>query len=213
VGIHAIGRRKDGQLEPIKLPDGETARNQVRTQRVLPESVAAGVQSMLQGVVKNGTGKGAAIPDVSVAGKTGTTENYSDAWFVGWTPQYTVAVWVGYPKRFQPMTTEYQGKGVAGGTYPASIWKTFMEAVLKLDPPPGKKKTDATTPTTPAAPGTPVAPTTPAPSAPAPSQAATPAPKSGGTTPTTPAPAPAPKTKTPPAQAPATQPAPAPPPG
>ena len=54
-----------------------------------------------------------------VAGKTGTTESYGDAWFVAWTKEYTVAVWVGYPDEFKPMETEFQGEPVAGGTFPA----------------------------------------------------------------------------------------------
>ena len=53
-----------------------------------------------------------------MAGKTGTTENYGDAWFVGWTKELTVAVWVGYPDELRPMQTEFNGQPVAGGTYP-----------------------------------------------------------------------------------------------
>ena len=64
------------------------------------------------------------------AGKTGTTENYGDAWFVGYTPQLVTAVWVGYDDRFKPMEREFDGKPVAGGTYPALIWKTFMQSAL-----------------------------------------------------------------------------------
>jgi hypothetical protein len=65
-----------------------------------------------------------------VAGKTGTTENYGDAWFVGYTPQLVAAVWVGYPNTLRPMLTEFQGGPVAGGTFPALIWKSFMEKAL-----------------------------------------------------------------------------------
>jgi membrane peptidoglycan carboxypeptidase len=92
---------------------------------------------MLQGVVQYGTGKAAALPGRQVAGKTGTTENYGDAWFVGYTPQLVAAVWVGYPKKLVPMTTEFHGGPVAGGTYPALIWKAFMEKALDYlhDPP------------------------------------------------------------------------------
>ncbi len=86
---------------------------------------------MLEGVVTSGTGKAAALPDRPVAGKTGTTENYGDAWFVGYTPQLVTAVWVGYPNGLRPMLTEFHGRSVAGGTFPALIWKAFMESALK----------------------------------------------------------------------------------
>jgi len=87
--------------------------------------------SILQRVVTSGTGKRAALPDRPAAGKTGTTDNYGDAWFVGYTPQLAVAVWVGYPDRLQPMLTEFGGKPVAGGTLPALIWRSFMTAADK----------------------------------------------------------------------------------
>ena len=74
-----------------------------------------------------GTGTRAALPDRPAAGKTGTTENYGDAWFVGYTPQLVTAVWVGYPNKLVPMTNQFHGDPVAGGTYPAMIWKTFMQ--------------------------------------------------------------------------------------
>ena len=93
---------------------------------------AALVTQLLEGVVTGGTGTAAALPDRPVAGKTGTTENYGDAWFVGYTPQLVTAVWVGYPKGLRPMLTEYHGRAVAGGTFPAQIWKAFMEHALTL---------------------------------------------------------------------------------
>jgi penicillin-binding protein 1A len=93
--------------------------------------LAAIVNSMLQGVTKFGTGTAAALPGREVAGKTGTTENYGDAWFVGYTPQYVAAVWVGYPKGLVPMTTEFHGHPVEGGTFPALIWKAFMTKALE----------------------------------------------------------------------------------
>jgi penicillin-binding protein 1A len=91
---------------------------------------AAIIDSLLQGVVQFGTGTAAALPGRQVAGKTGTTENFGDAWFVGYTPQLVAAVWVGYPDKLIPMTTEFHGHPVAGGTFPALIWKAFMSKAL-----------------------------------------------------------------------------------
>jgi penicillin-binding protein 1A len=86
--------------------------------------------SILEGVVRSGTGQRAALPDRVVAGKTGTTENYGDAWFVGYTPQLATAVWVGYPNKLKPMLTDYHGEAVAGGTFPAEIWRVFTQFAL-----------------------------------------------------------------------------------
>jgi hypothetical protein len=104
--------------QPVKKQALTPAEDEVMTQ-------------LLQGVVTSGTGTAAALPDRPVAGKTGTTENYGDAWFVGYTPQLVTAVWVGYPNTLRPMLTEYHGRAVSGGTFPAEIWKTFMEAALQ----------------------------------------------------------------------------------
>jgi len=105
--------------------------NGARPRQELSEEDASILTSLLQGVIKGGTGKAAALGDGRpVAGKTGTTENYGDAWFVGYTPQLAAAVWVGYPNRLRPMTYEYHGRPVAGGTFPALIWKSFMERAL-----------------------------------------------------------------------------------
>jgi membrane peptidoglycan carboxypeptidase len=99
--------------------------------RVMSAGDAALITQLLQDVVRSGTGKAAALPNQSVAGKTGTTENYGDAWFVGYTPQLVTAVWVGYPKGLRPMLSEFHGSPVVGGTYPAEIWKSFMQSALK----------------------------------------------------------------------------------
>jgi len=100
--------------------------------QVLTANTSAIVTSLLRNVVKGGTGVKAQLYDGrEVAGKTGTTENYGDAWFVGYTPQLVTAVWVGYPTTLRPMLTEYHGEPVAGGTYPALIWKSFMEQALR----------------------------------------------------------------------------------
>jgi penicillin-binding protein 1A len=155
-------------------------------QRVLPGPVAKTVHDVLAEVVNYGTATKAAISGVDVVGKTGTTSNYGDAWFVGWTPQITVAVWVGVPDKLVPMNTLYNGQPVEGGTYPAIIWHDFVTQALQilavenpksvqpttststLTPPPGGiSATPPTTTTTTVAPssappatGTGVAPTT-----------------------------------------------------
>jgi penicillin-binding protein 1A len=83
-------------------------------------------------VLEYGTGKAAAIGQFA-AGKTGTTSNYGDAWFVGWDSKYTVAVWVGYPNKLIPMTTDFNGTPVLGGTFPALIWHEFMITALQVE--------------------------------------------------------------------------------
>src|SRR5207244_1006508 len=97
--------------------------NRPRYRPVLTRDEDAILTSILEGVIRSGTGTRAALPNRAAAGKTGTTENYGDAWFVGYTPQLATAVWVGYPNRLQPMLAEYHGQAVAGGTFPAGIWR------------------------------------------------------------------------------------------
>jgi penicillin-binding protein 1A len=162
VGIERISHKD----EPVTLPTGEKAVNKVREKRILDAKIAGTVTSLLQTVVKDGTGTRAAVPDTFVAGKTGTTENYGDAWFVGWTSRYTVAIWVGYPDRLRPMKTEYAGQPVAGGTFPAAIFHSFIQNAFAAYPKKEKekKKDEATGAATPS-PSTPgqQAPTTPNP--------------------------------------------------
>jgi penicillin-binding protein 1A len=141
------GRRVSGTLagegEPVAiqevdagthtLPDGAHRDvNQVKTKPVLPPPVAATETSMLQTVLQYGTGKAAAIGQFA-AGKTGTTSNYGDAWFIGWDSRYTVAVWVGYPDGLVPMTTQFNGNPVLGGTFPALIWHNFIVGAMAID--------------------------------------------------------------------------------
>jgi penicillin-binding protein 1A len=115
------------------LPDGNHHDvNRVKTKPVLPADVAATETTMLESVVQYGTGKAAAIGEFA-AGKTGTTSNYGDAWFVGWNSRYTVAVWVGYPNGLVPMTTSFNGGPVLGGTFPALIWHSFQVAAMQID--------------------------------------------------------------------------------
>jgi penicillin-binding protein 1A len=115
------------------LPDGSHVdRNRVEARRVMPADVAATETSMLETVLQYGTGRAAALGQFA-AGKTGTTSNYGDAWFVGFDSKYTVAVWVGYPDKLIPMSTEFNGGPVLGGTFPALIWHQFMVSALAID--------------------------------------------------------------------------------
>jgi penicillin-binding protein 1A len=133
------GRRIDGAelgnrpraIARIRNADGNVvADNRPLERRILSPDQNALLTSILQDVVRSGTGKRAALPDRVAAGKTGTTENYGDAWFVGYTPQLATAVWVGYPNRLVPMLSQYHGQAVAGGTFPAEIWRTFNQLAL-----------------------------------------------------------------------------------
>jgi penicillin-binding protein 1A len=86
------------------------------------------LNAALEGVVDHGTGTAAQIGR-PVAGKTGTTQNFGDAWFVGFVPQLTTAVWVGYPQGDVPMS-DVHGIAVAGGTFPARVFAAVMEKEL-----------------------------------------------------------------------------------
>jgi len=131
---------------------GRSDTNKRRARRVFPAKVGEVAEQMLAGVVSDGTGKAAQI-DEFAAGKTGTTENYGDAWFVGYNRQLTVAVWVGYPEKLKEMQTEYRGGPVAGGTYPAEIWHDFMVAFIaardRRDAEAGRKRKPEPTSTAP----------------------------------------------------------------
>ena len=81
------------------------------------------MNQMLRGVMTSGTGRSAAIAGRDVAGKTGTTSDYKDAWFVGYTGGFVTAVWVGKDDNSAM-------RGVTGGSSPAAIWRGFMEAAL-----------------------------------------------------------------------------------
>jgi membrane peptidoglycan carboxypeptidase len=104
--------------------------------RVMSSQVAREVTQVLQQVVTSGTGTAAAVPGHPVAGKTGTAENYQDAWFVGFSPQVATAVWMGDPKGEVPMIG-VGGINVVGGSYPARLWGAFMQRALSALPPAG----------------------------------------------------------------------------
>jgi penicillin-binding protein 1A len=104
-----------------------------KVERALEAWQAEKIISILSDNVKRGTGTAAQLADRPVAGKTGTTDDYKDAWFCGMTPTHTACVWVGYPK--PRSMTNVHGISVAGGTLPAQIWQRFMsQALSKVKP-------------------------------------------------------------------------------
>jgi penicillin-binding protein 1A len=120
-GIHrsafaVIEARQGGKVVYRHAPDSE---------RVLPAQVANSVTKVLEGVITKGSGHRAQIGRPA-AGKTGTTQDYGDAWFAGYVPQLTVVVWMGNRDNNRTMP----GKPT-GGELPAETWKGFMSAALK----------------------------------------------------------------------------------
>jgi penicillin-binding protein 1A len=101
--------------------------------RVVRRDVADAVTGVLQQVVERGTGVEARIGR-PVAGKTGTTQAFRDAWFVGYTPDRVASVWVGFPDAQRSMVPPATREKVTGGTWPARIWQLFMSAALASTP-------------------------------------------------------------------------------
>jgi penicillin-binding protein 1A len=119
----------------VVFPGGGTARaSSPRGKRVVDAKIAAVVTRILAANVQSGTGTAAALAGRAVAGKTGTTDSFADAWFAGWVPQLTTVVWVGHPTSEQPMRSVHGIAGVTGGTLPAEIWHAYMTAALQGQP-------------------------------------------------------------------------------
>ncbi|MEX0992123.1 MAG: transglycosylase domain-containing protein [Actinomycetota bacterium] len=114
----------------IKDAEGQTLwKAEQRAIQVVDQKVIADAVPMLEGVVSGGTGTAANIGRPQI-GKTGTAQNYSDAWFLGAVPQLSAAVWVGHPEGQKPMGSERIGT-VYGGTWPAQIWRAFMSKAVR----------------------------------------------------------------------------------
>jgi penicillin-binding protein 1A len=96
---------------------------------VIPPQVAREAIQVMQQVILKGTGTLAAVPGHIVAGKTGTAEDYHDAWFVGFAPQLATALWMGNISGEIPMRN-IAGINVVGGSYPARIWSAYMTQAL-----------------------------------------------------------------------------------
>jgi penicillin-binding protein 1A len=120
-GIH----HKPIAIKRVDFPDGKSDNfGQSQGNRVMTDGQADEVTKILKMNVQSGTGT-AANYGCPVAGKTGTTDNYTDAWFVGYQPHLAASVWVGYPNALVEMRSVH-GIEVAGATFPAEIWHDFM---------------------------------------------------------------------------------------
>jgi penicillin-binding protein 1A len=102
--------------------------------RAIPTAVARGVNGILTQVVQHGTGTAAQLGARPVAGKTGTANEWRDAWFVGYTPELVTAVWVGFPERLRSMVPPTTPIRVTGGSWPAQIWRRVMGPALGDSP-------------------------------------------------------------------------------
>ncbi len=123
-------------IRRVVLPGGKVDKEAgwgvAQRKRVIPDWVASEVTRILGENMTSGTGVGAYFGKTS-AGKTGTTDNYADAWFCGFTPALEATIWIGYPRGEIPMLSVH-GIAVSGPTFPATIWKLFMERAVKYAP-------------------------------------------------------------------------------
>jgi len=98
------------------------------SQRIEREEIADTMNDLLQGPLSaGGTAGGKNLPDRPAAGKTGTTQDNGNAWFVGYTPQLSTAVWMGHVGDQRPMGPVKGVRAVTGGTWPARTWQAFMK--------------------------------------------------------------------------------------
>jgi penicillin-binding protein 1A len=121
-------------IRKVVLPNGKVDNDagwgEPQRHRAVADWVADEVTEILEENIDSGTGTGAGIFfDRPAAGKTGTTDDHTDAWFCGYTPNLSTTVWVGYPQAQIPMESVH-GISVAGGTFPATIWNLFMRSTI-----------------------------------------------------------------------------------
>jgi penicillin-binding protein 1A len=122
-------RNKPKAITKVEFPDGEVDDlSQPERKKVFDEAAMYEVVKILEmNISKPGTG-GRAKTGCPVGGKTGTTDENSDAWFVGFSPRLATSTWVGFPKGRIPMGPLFHGANVDGGTFPAQIWGEYMKA-------------------------------------------------------------------------------------
>jgi penicillin-binding protein 1A len=135
-------------IREVVLADGrvdkESGWGVPQRKRVIADWVAAEVVRILKENMTSGTGVGAYFTPES-AGKTGTTDDYADAWFSGFTPALEGTVWIGFPAGEIPMRSVH-GISVSGPTFPATIWKLFMQRAVEYAPYPTEFPTPTTAP-------------------------------------------------------------------
>ncbi len=132
----------------ITKADGTILYEDVHQQeKAMSQAVADTVTGVLQQVIARGTGTAAQL-DRPAAGKTGTGEDYKNAWFCGYTPSLSTAVWAGFPETETQMTPPNTSITVYGGTWPAQIWQRFMTAATAGTAPADFPAPAATTTTT-----------------------------------------------------------------
>src|SRR5215210_6647070 len=106
--------------------------------QVIPEHIANEATEIMVGDVTEGIAKDASLEDRPVAGKTGTSENYFDAWFIGYTPDLVTGLWMGYAEGGDTLkyVLDYARKlhGLSGGITPAQIWKSYTKVVMEDEP-------------------------------------------------------------------------------
>jgi len=121
-------RNRPIAVTKVVFPDGRTDNlGKPKRKKMFSDGVTHEATKILQQNIQGGTGTAANI-GCPAGGKTGTTDNFRDAWFVGFTPKLTTAVWVGYPNKQVEMFSVH-GIAVAGGTFPAQIWGAYMKQV------------------------------------------------------------------------------------
>ncbi|HET8652897.1 MAG TPA: transglycosylase domain-containing protein [Gaiellaceae bacterium] len=121
-------------IRKVVLPGGNEDKDagwgKPQRRRVVADWVANEVTKILEENIDSGTGTNAGVFfSRPAAGKTGTTDDHTDAWFCGYTPTLSTTVWVGYPQGQVPMENVH-GISVAGGTFPAIIWNLFMRSAI-----------------------------------------------------------------------------------
>ena len=124
-------------IERIEDSNGEILYQNIVSQRIsIPDpGAAAAVRKTLEVAAQFGTGTRAVLDDRPIAGKTGTHQGFREAWFIGFIPQYTSSVWIGFAEEQLPLTdVEINGeviRNVSGGRVPAPMWKEFMTKVVE----------------------------------------------------------------------------------